>query len=479
MSGRAKGSVMSLSAKELAAASGGRIVVGSEDARCESVSTDSRTIEPGALFVALKGPNFDGACFAAAAIAAGATMVLVAKDAVDRLPADGLGNAALVAVDDTLHALGELAAWHRRRLPARLVAISGSNGKTSTKQMTAAVLGGSPGVLFNRGNFNNLIGMPRALLELGPGHAYAVMEMGMSARGEIARLAEIAAPQIGLITNVHPVHLEDLGTIEQVALAKAELIEALPEDGVAVLNADDPHVLKVAPRTRAKRVTFGRTPNADVCVLAAEDAPDGVRIELAIDGRAQKLRLARPGLHNALNAAAAAAVGWIENVPAAEIGARLERARLPGLRMEQLEIGAGRLLIDCYNANPRSMQAAIETLVRLAAGKPSFAVLGDMRELGQASGELHRKLGRVAANSGLAGMYAFGRLAGQIADSARAGGMAEVEAGESIEQAGDWAADKLFQGAWVLLKGSRAVRLERIAERLAAEAGLAWPEQED
>ncbi|HUU00401.1 MAG TPA: UDP-N-acetylmuramoyl-tripeptide--D-alanyl-D-alanine ligase [Myxococcota bacterium] len=465
-------------AAQLAQAVSGDLIAGDADTSCTSVSTDSRVPAPGALFVALRGENFDGARFAVSAVEQGATIVLIERSSL-ALKIAGELSAAVVAVDDTLRALGDLAAWHRRRLPARVVGITGSNGKTSTKQMTAAVLGGPPAVLSNRGNFNNLIGMPRALLGLGTGQTHAVVEMGMSARGEIARLAEIAAPEIGLITNVHPVHLEGLGSIEQVARAKAELIEALPADGVAVLNMDDPHVLKVASRTRARRVTFGRAPNADVRLLDSHETDAGVSFELSVAGEKIVSQLDRPGLHNAINAAAAAAVGWVENVAVAKIGERLARAELPALRMERLRLGSGYLLIDCYNANPRSMQAAIDTVVRLASGSACYAVLSDMRELGDASDELHQKLGHAAAASGLRGMCAFGRLARDIAAAAREGGLAEIMQTESLEEATDWVADKLRQDAWVLLKGSRAMRLERIADRLAVRFGVAWRKQED
>lgn len=471
-------------ADQLARAVNGKIVAGSAQASCTIVSTDSRKPAPQSLFIALRGENFDGARFASAAVKQGAVIVLIERGAFDSEIAQGLGTATVVTVDDTLRALGDLAAWHRRRLPARVVGITGSNGKTSTKQMTAAVLGGPPDVLSNRGNFNNLVGMPRALLGLGPHQTHAVVEMGMSARGEIARLAAIAAPEIGLITNVHPVHLEGLGSIEEVARAKAELIEALPADGVAVLNTDDPHVLKVAPRTRARRVTFGRAPNADVRLLTADQIDANVSFELSVGGEQIAVRLGRPGLHNAYNAAAAAAVGWVENVASAEIAERLARAELPALRMERLQLGHGQLLVDCYNANPRSMQAAIDTVVRLAsgsgsAGVASYAVLGDMRELGDASVELHRSLGRTAASSGLSGLYAFGRLAGDIAEAAREGDLAEVMHNESLEEASEWVADKLEKGAWVLLKGSRAMRLERIADSLAEKFGVSWRKLED
>jgi UDP-N-acetylmuramoyl-tripeptide--D-alanyl-D-alanine ligase len=372
-----------------------------------------------------------------------------------------------------LHALGDLAGWRRATFKIRLVGITGSNGKTSTKEMTAAVLGGAPGVLSNQGNLNNLVGMPRSLLSLGEGHHHVVMEMGMNRPGEITRLAEIARPQVGVLTNVHPVHLEGLGSLQAVAEAKGELLEALPADGVAVLNADDPYVLKQAARTKARQVTFGKSPSAEVRVVSAQQDAESVNVELELAGEKLQVRIDRPGLHNALNAAAAAAVGMVEGIEPEKIAERIGRASLPALRMEQLELGSGRLLVDCYNANPRSVEAALSTLRDLADG-PAYAVLGDMRELGEASEELHRKTGQAAAGADLSGLCTFGGEARAIAQGAREGGLTEVEETESIDEAIQWTRQRLKAGGWVLIKGSRAMRMERIAAAMAAEYGVAW-----
>jgi UDP-N-acetylmuramoyl-tripeptide--D-alanyl-D-alanine ligase len=315
--------------------------------------------------------------------------------------------------------------------------------------------------------------MPRSLLSLSKEHHHAVMEMGMNRPGEIARLAEIARPQVGVLTNVHPVHLEGLGSLQAVAEAKGELLEALPADGVAVLNADDPYVLKQAARTKARQVTFGRSPSAEVRVVSVKQEAQSVNVELDLAGQSLQVHIDRPGLHNALNAAAAAAVGMIEGIEPGSIAERIGRAALPALRMEQLELGSGRLLVDCYNANPRSVEAALATLRDLADG-PAFAVLGDMRELGEASEELHRKTGQAAAGADLSGLCTLGAEARAIASGAREGGLSEVEETESIDEAIGWTRERLKAGGWVLIKGSRAMRMERIAENIAAEHGVAW-----
>jgi UDP-N-acetylmuramyl pentapeptide synthase len=232
-------------------------------------------------------------------------------------------------------------------------------------------------------------------------------------------------------------------------------------------------VLKQAARTKARQVTFGRSPTAEVRVVSASQAAGAVEVELALPGGLLQVRIDRPGLHNALNAAAAAAVGMVEGIEPGQIAERIGRAALPALRMERLELGAGRLLVDCYNANPRSVEAALSTLRDLADG-PAFAVLGDMRELGEASEELHRKTGQAAAGADLSGLCTFGAEARAIAAGAREGGLNEVAETESIEEAIQWTRERLKAGGWVLIKGSRAMRMERIAEALAAEYGVAW-----
>lgn len=464
-------------AAQVATAAVGQLVQGDPDVGLAQVVTDSRQPAPGALFVALRGERFDGSTFCANAVDNGARAVLIERDAWDAGRCGPLGDAAVIVVPDCLRALGDLAGWHRRRFPARLVAVTGSNGKTSTKEMIAAVLGGAPDVLFNRGNFNNLIGMPRALLGLTAQHRYAVMEMGMNAPGEIARLAELAGPQIGVITNVHPVHLEGLGSIQAVAEAKGELLEAVPGDGAVVLNADDPYVLQQAERTRALRVTFGQSPAADVRLEKVEQRSTGLTFILRLPEGEIEVELARLGMHNAVNAAAAAAVGSIEGLAPEQIAERLARAPAPPMRMEVVRIAEAGLLVDCYNANPRSVQAALGTLAQLPAKGPRLAILGDMLELGNAAESLHRQVGRQAAEAGLDGLCAFGRLSAATAEAAREAGLSQVAHTEDIDEATDWARERIGPGVWLLLKGSRGMRLERIGVALAKENGVAWGEE--
>jgi UDP-N-acetylmuramoyl-tripeptide--D-alanyl-D-alanine ligase len=480
MSSERPGAPALCTAAEACQAMGGSLARGEGSVVARAVSTDSRRPVADALFIALRGPNHDGARYAAAAVGAGARIVALSRAAWQAGLAGALPpEVAVVLVEDPLEALGRLAGWHRRRHAARVVGVTGSNGKTSTKEMIASVLGGPPGVLATRGNLNNLVGMPLCLLGLGGEHHHAVLEMGMNAPGEIARLAAVARPEVGVVTNVHPVHLEGLGTLQAVAEAKGELIAALGPDAVAVLNADDPYVLKQGGRGPARRVTFGASPAADVRVLASRQAEHGLGIELSVGGRPLAVDLPRLGLHHAMNAAAAAAVGWVEGVAPEQIAARLVSAPRPPMRLERLDVLGAHLLVDCYNANPRSMQAALQTLVEVAGPGSRWAVLGDMLELGEASEQLHRQVGRAAAEAGLDGLCAFGPEARHLAAGALEAGLGDVEHVLEIEAALEWLRGRCARGGWVLLKGSRGMRLERLARALADEADVPWAQGEE
>lgn len=454
------------SLEQISKASSGRLELGNGSAEVRGVVTDSRAVYEGCLYVALKGERFDGASFCSDAAAAGAGAVLVNREAWDEGRCAPGGTCGVISVDDTLHALGDLAQWHRSRYPARVIAVTGSNGKTSTKEMIAAVLGGEPEVLANRGNFNNLIGMPRALLRLGPSHRWAVMEMGMNAPGEIARLAQVACPQVGVITNVHPVHLEGLGSIQAVATAKGELLESLPADGVAILNADDPYVLQQSKRSRARVLTFGLSPAADLRVEEPSQGPDGIKFFLVMDKQRVAVDMPRLGIHNATNAAAAAAVGMIEGIEPASIASRLGHAAIPSMRMEIVKLGRTGVIADCYNANPRSVQAALTTLAKLPAEGTRLAILGDMLELGGASGQLHAQVGLSAVSSGLDGLCAFGPQSAHMADAAKDAGLGDVFHAERIEDVIEWAKARVENCSWILLKGSRGMRMERVLDGL-------------
>ncbi len=433
--------------------------------RFAGVATDSREQQPGALFVALRGERFDGHDFLPAAAARGATAALVARGSDARR----MGILPCIEVEDPRAALGALGQGRRRASTAKVVAVTGSLGKTTVKQMLAAALSPLGPVLFTEGNLNNEIGVPLTLLRLEPKHRAAVIEMGMNHEGEIARLAALAEPEVGLVTNVHGVHLESLGTIERVAAAKGELYRGLPPEGVTVANADDPLVLGEARASGRRIVTFGRGP-ADVQLVGeVAESLEGIAFRLRAGGRTVEARAAFLGEHNARNGSAAVAGALAAGVPLEAAAAALAAARPARHRLARIELpGGATLLDDCYNASPPSMAAALRTLRRVAGGRRLGAMLGDMLELGPEELSRHRGVGEEAG--GLAWLFAFGRRARAIAEGARAAGVPEVGSGEDIEDGLRWVRARLRAGDLVLLKGSRGMRMERFGEALGAPA---------
>jgi len=427
------------------------------------VSTDSREAMPGALFVALRGERFDGHAFLPQARTAGAVAALIQREGAH--PVD----LPVIEVDDTLRALGALAHGHRRRFQPAVAAVTGSVGKTTTKELLGAALSPLGPVLKTEGNLNNEIGVPLTLLRLGPRHAAAVIEMGMNHLGEIARLAALAEPRVGVVTNVRGVHLESLGTIERVAEAKGELYRGLPADGVAVANADDPLALAQARASGRRVVTFGRSA-ADVQLVSVRQSLRGVELEVRAGGRTLRGEAAFLGEHSAIDACAALAAAEACGVPVERAVAALASARPAPHRLAVLSLPDGvTLLDDCYNANPHSTIAALDTLRALGEGRRLGAVLGDMLELGPEELELHRRVGAAAA--GLAWLYAFGPRARSLAIGAREAGVPEVGHGTELERGLAWIRERLRPGDLLLLKGSRGMRMERFGEALGAPAG--------
>jgi UDP-N-acetylmuramoyl-tripeptide--D-alanyl-D-alanine ligase len=472
---------------ELLAATGGTLRARPADgSEAAGVSTDSRTIVAGELFVALSGPReepvrivLDGHRFIGEALRRGGWGVVVEERAllreeVAREIAAWPGR-AVIAVPDSLRALGDLAAHHRRRMPARVVGITGSNGKTTTKGMVFAIAAVRWRVLRSEGNRNNLVGLPLTLLGLDAGHEVAVVEMGMSRAGEIRRLAAIAAPHIGVVTNVGPVHLEGVGGLAGVAAAKAELLEGIVPGGTAVLNADDPATPGLAARWDGRLVSFGLSATADVRAEGIEYASQGTSFTLVLAGGGRaRVQLPWHGEHNVRNALAAAAAGHCLGADCAQISAGLAQARPEAMRFEIGTIPPGVTVVnDAYNANPASMRAALAAFALLPAASRRVLVLGDMLELGSAAPEEHRDLGRDVAQSAPALLLAVGAFADRVAEGARAGGLSP----EAIGTAPDAEAAALLLGGWLrpgdllLLKGSRGVGLERLLERLRAAGG--------
>lgn len=430
------------------------------------VQTDSREIVPGDLFVALKGERFDGHHFVDAALAAGAVCVLVARDrGLSARP-----GRALWRVDDPLRALGELAAWWRKRFDIPLIAITGSNGKTTVKEMVASILGVATGdparVLATQGNFNNEIGLPLTLLRLNPMHTHAVCEMGMSHPGELARLTRLARPTIALVNNAAAAHLEGVGTTEDVARAKAEIYEGLGPGAVAIVNADDPFAALWRQCNAGRRtLEFGFSAGADV---HGRSLP-GEENAIAIGGMVAtfQVRLAVAGRHNASNALAAAAAALAAGIEPPAIVAGLGRFRgVDGRLQLKSGVGGARVIDDTYNANPASTTAAIEVLRQLPGQR--WLVLGDMRELGPEGPKLHRDIGAFARRAGVDRIFAFGDLGGEVVAGFGSGAERFTEIGALIERvrAG------MSVSTTVLVKGSRSMRMERVVEGIVPPGEL-------
>ena len=460
-------SVPSFTASELAAATGGAWA-GALPGPVAGVSTDTRSIAAGSAFVALRGDRFDGHDFLADAARSGAACAVVARDRAGAVPA---GLPALV-VDDTLRALGAIARHHRLRFPVPVVGVTGSNGKTTTREMIAAILATRGPVLKTEGNLNNEVGVPLTLLRLDATHAAAVIEMGMNHRGEIGRLTALAEPRVGVVTNAFPAHLEGLGTVDGVAEAKGELYKGLPADGIVVANADDPRMLHRARKSGRRVLTFsgGGDREADVVVLdvLAQD-PDGMRFLLGIGTKELEVALPLVGVHNAVNAAAAAAAALALGCTDREIVRGLAGVRAVGRRLRIERLPSGVLLVDdCYNANPASMKAALATLRALAGTGRAVAALGDMLELGAAEADLHRELGADAARAGLAALATFGPRSRLAHEAALAAGLPAADAfhTEDPQALAAFVRERLRPGDVLLVKGSRGMKLERLVEAL-------------
>jgi len=453
--------VAAFTPSEVVEAASAEVLAASAAARFASVSTDSRTLEPGALFVALEGERFDGHGFLAAAAERGAAGAVVRRGK----PLSGLPPGfGLFAVEHTLRALGALARFHRRRFPIPLGAVGGSNGKTTTKEMTGSILAGGGPSLKTEGNLNNEVGLPLTLLRLTAEHRAAVVELGMNAPGEMARLTAIAEPGAGLLTTVQAEHTEFLGNLEGVARAEGELFRGLDAGATAVVNLDEPLVVQQAGQSRARWLTFGRSASAEVQLVAARPlGAAGQEVELRVDGRTHTVPLAFLGPHNALHAAGAWALGRALGFAAETCAQGLARAQPVERRLNVLQAPGGlTILDDCYNANPSSMAAALQTARELAGRGRVVAVLGDMLELGAGEAGEHERLAALAA--GLAEVRVF--LGPRSQAAARPGEAGEAARFVDVDALWAWLSPRLAAGDVVLVKGSRGMRMERIVERL-------------
>jgi len=448
---------------------------GVPDRRVSGYSIDSRSLEPGQLFFAIRGPRFDGHQFVGQVLERGAAGAVVERAFREAAPAEW--RAALVAVDNTRDALQMLGWRVRHEWGKPLIAVTGSTGKTTTKEMIAAILGRRQRVLRSPGNLNNDYGLPLALLALEPEHEVAVMELAMSASGEIARLARLAEPGIGVVTNVGPAHLQFFDSVDSIALAKRELVDYLATQGsntVAILNADDERVRKFAEGFPGRVVTFGFSEGADFRASQVHAGPAaGGSFRLATPEGDTEIALHLPGRHNLQNALAAIACGSLLAIPLEEIRwALAEFQNLPG-RSEILTLPGGVTVInDAYNSNPLAMERMLEALAAWPDALRRIVVAGEMLELGSTSPDLHRAVGRACAQAGVSWLLAVQGNAQFLLEGAEAGGFppGRMRFFPEAKQAGDFCLSLLAPGDVLLVKGSRGVHLETVIELLRASS---------
>lgn len=454
---------MQFTIKEICQALGSELVTvesAAPDIVFSGISTDTRTVKPGDLFVALIGERFNGHDFLTKAVASGAAGLVVQ----DVCPAGPL-KLPVITVGNTLNALQNIARFHRLRYSIPVIAITGSNGKTTTKDMTAAILASRRSVLKTQANYNNEIGLPLTLLNLTEKHEAAVVEMGMRGLGEIKELAGIALPTVGVITNVGETHMELLGSLDNIAAAKAELVEAIPPEGLIVLNADNPYVLAMAGKARGRVLTYGLTEQADIRASEVVLGDGGSTFTCHVGVETFPVTVPALGRHNVFNALAAISVGSALGLQPADIQRGLAAFETAAMRLAVSKVSDYVVINDAYNASPASMAAAVDTLVDIAPNR-AVAVLGDMLELGDIAVEAHRHIGRRLANSGTGLVVTVGELAGEIAGAAREHGVQEVFACRDHAAAKQILADKLRPGDTILIKGSRGMKMEQILEIL-------------
>ena len=431
-------------------------------------SIDSRTLQPGDLFFAVRGDRLDGHDFVEAALAKSAVGAVVRKDHPEHDPA----KTSLLAVDDPLVALQHLAAAVRRLWGKPLIGVTGSAGKTTTKEAIAHVLATRHRVLKSQGNLNNYFGMPLQLLKLEPEHELAVIEMGMSGAGEITELAKLARPDCGVVTMVAPVHLELFDSIAAIARAKYELIESLPACGIAVLNADDEYVSQFGRDFHGKVVTFGINKPCDVAARHIEwHGPGGSTFEIVADGQQAAATLPLLGEHSIYNALAAVAVSLQYGISLPEAAGSLATLSAGEKRGEILSHAGATIINDCYNSNPKALDSMVRSLAQLLAQR-RVVIAGEMLELGPAAEAMHREAGRHMANCGIDVLIGVRGLAKAMVEGASAAGM-HAEFVDTPNDAAEWLRREVKPGDVVLLKASRGVRLERALEVWMGKATVA------
>ena len=426
------------------------------------IVTDSRKITEGSLFIALKGEKFNGEDFAIEAIEKGAAGVIVSKDCPeDKLPSSGL----VLKVEDTLAAYQSFARVWREKFNIPVVAITGSNGKTTTKDLTAAVLSALGDVQKTSGNFNNEIGVPITLLGINDNHKTAVVEIGMRGLGQNEALAKVVKPNIGIVTMVGETHIELLGSIENIARAKRELVEAIKEGGTVILNADDPNVIAMKSQINSgvKLITFGIENEADVKAVKIITDNSSTNFIVSYNGNNYEFEIPMLGKHNVSNALAAISAGIALGLKADAIRNGFARLATTKMRFEIIERNGLHIINDAYNASPASMRAALQTTAEITNGR-KIAVLGDMLELGNISEKVHREAGEEVVKNKFDILVTLGKLGKFIAEGAKDSGLEKIFSADTHEEAADYLNKILQKGDTVLCKGSRGMQMEKIIE---------------
>ena len=427
------------------------------------IVTDTRKITEGALFVALSGERFNGEDFAKDAVEKGAAGVIVSKNCPgDKLPSKG----TVLVVEDTLKAYQQIAHAWRKKFDIPVIAVTGSNGKTTTKDFVAAVLSSRGPVCKTQGNFNNEVGLPLTLLSIREEHVAAVVEIGMRGMHQIETLAPVAEPSIGIVTNVGETHIELLGSIENIAKAKSELVEAIPENGAVILNQDDPRVAAMREKAKpgVKVLTFGIQEDSDIHGESIHTDEHMTRFTVCYREKYHDYVIPALGLHNVYNALAAVAVGFQMGLSAMEIHTGFQMLEATKMRFECTEKDGYRIINDAYNASPMSMKASLETTAKLSRESRRIAVLGDMLELGDVSETAHREVGHEVGENGFSILITYGEMSRWIDEGAAGKGVKEIYHAASHEEAAKILKPLLKRGDTILFKGSRGMQMEKILE---------------
>lgn len=453
--------MISFDCVELAEAVAGKLLWGEPDVTFFGVTTDSRKVTKASLFIPLIGEKFDGHDYIEQCSKAGASVCLTSK------PIPEVAGCSAVLVDDTAKALRDLAAWHRKKFDIPVVGITGSVGKTSTKDMVSCVLSQKYSVLKTQGNFNNEIGLPLTVLNIDRSHETAVIEMGMSGFGEISRLTAIARPDIAIITNIGVSHIEKLGSQEGILKAKLEILEGLHKDGLVVLNGDDPLLKPLKGKLPFRTVLYGMHGGSDYTASNYQTMGEqGTSFEITVNEAPYNVEIPVPGIHNVYNALAAIAAGIEMKIPMEIIINGIKQFSPGNMRQSIINHNGIKIINDAYNASPQSMQAAINVLEEISSGSRSIAVLGDMFEMGNMSKDLHYSVGEFIKNKKINYIITVGQDSGMISQAVADSGSGEIKLRhfESNKEALKYILGIVMPGDYILIKGSRGMKMEEIAD---------------